>query len=217
MKKVLSLILSISILTSVSNAQTVLDVLKKALDNNAPNQQQKTLKTITIISTTKKLNGGARAMFGGGFGAASRVEIPVTLPPNTVDWYYSFSTTDAGSGGLASGLKLAIQIGNIVSNISTAGIAGVITNGLSQSAVQSLQVPNGSMPINAYLLDYQNVTPFLNKQQFARFENESSERATQSVVRINSIKQGRYYIGLQNISSTSAVNIHIEVVAIVAE
>jgi hypothetical protein len=216
MKKILSLILSISILTSVSNAQNVLDVLKTVLDKSS-NQQPKTLKTVTIVNTTKKLNGGARAMFGGAFGAASRVEIPVSLPDNTVDWYYSFSTTDAGSGGVASGLKLALQIGNIVSNLSTAGIASVVTSGLSQRAVQSLEVPNGSMPINAYLLDAQNVTPFLNKQQFSRYENESSERATQSLVRINSMKQGRYYIGLQNISSSSAVNIHIEVVAIVAE
>jgi hypothetical protein len=216
MKKVLSLILSISILTSVSNAQTVLDVLKKALDNNAPNQQQKTLKTITIISTTKKLNGGARATFGGGFGAASRIQVPVNLPENTVDWYYSFTTTPA-SNNMQQTLRLASQITGIVSSLTPAGIARAFVSGLSQNAVQSLQVPSGSMAINAYLLDAQNVNTFINKQQFTYFENASSQQATQSIVRINDIKQGTYYIGLQNISSMSAVNITLEVVAIVAE
>lgn len=202
---------------SICNGQTVLEILKDVLNKSGNSQPQKTLKTVTLVSTTKKLNGGARAMFGGAFGAASRVEVPVVLPENTVEWYYSFSTSPASTGNLQGGLLLALQLGNVISSLTPAGIATAIVNGLSQKSIQTLQIPSGSIPINAYLLDEQNVNPFLNKTQFSRFINESSERSTQGLMKINTITQGSYFIGLQNISSTSGVIITIEVVAIVAE
>jgi hypothetical protein len=216
MKKVI-LVLFLSFSVSSCFSQDVLDILKKVIGEDSKNTKPKTLNTIKIISTTKKLNGGVRAAFGSGFGATSRVAIPINLPENTVEWYYSFTTTNGGSGGFNNALKLAVQVGSIVSNLSTAGIASIFTRGLSQSAVNSIEVPNGSMAVNTYLLDVEYLNPFIQKKEFSYYESESSLQSTQSLVRINKFTKGKFYLGLQNISSTSAVEVQVEVVAIVAE
>ena len=69
-----------------------------------------------IIRESKKLidsrdiylNGGMRA----GFGGKSRTSIKIDLPPNTVEWYYSFTTTE-GENGTAK-LNLAMQLSRML-------------------------------------------------------------------------------------------------------
>lgn len=66
------------------------------------------------------LNGGMRAEFGG----KSRTSIKVDLPPNTVEWYYSFTTTEGGNG--TENLNLAIQLSRILVDPSGLGYFGSI-------------------------------------------------------------------------------------------
>ena len=64
---------------------------------------ERTSKTI-VQQRSFYLNGGLRASAGG----KSRVVIPFDLPKNTIEWYYSFSTSEGTSG--TKNLNLAIQL-----------------------------------------------------------------------------------------------------------
>ena len=218
--KTLSLTILFVSLFSFSKSQSVGEILKKGLNAIAnENSAPKTIKTVTLVTTTKKLNGTIRGTIGGGMGATSQIQIPVTLPPNTVEWYYSFSTTNGGAGGLKDGLKLGFQLASLVSGLAPAALALTLVKGLSSQDANSIKVPTGYMPANVYLISPSNVNLFMQKKQFTYYESQSSLQATQAMVKVNSddLKQGTFYLGLQNISSTNANYITIEVVALIAE
>lgn len=45
----------------------------------------------------------------------------------------------------------------------------------------------------------------------------SSERSTESMMRVLGLNQGAYYLSLENVSSTSSVFVSVEITALVAE
>ena len=78
-----------------------------------------------IESRSVYLNGGLRASMGG----KSRTSIKVDLPPNTVKWYYSFTTSKGKSG--VKNLELAIQLSGFLADPS--GISTELLSNISAS------------------------------------------------------------------------------------
>ena len=160
-----------------------------------------TYKTVTLVSQTSKyLNSGGRAWVGG----VSRIPIRVDLPANTVEWYYSF-TTSAGESG-TSLLNLAVQIG-----------AYATTGPLGATVAKSLTVPPGSSSVDIWLMPFDQKENFVAKKddKVKIYSDLSDVNTKQDVKMINTLLTGSYYLGLRNPSALEAVNITIEVVALV--
>lgn len=158
------------------------------------------------IKETKKLvesrdiylNGGTRSQFGG----KSRTYIKFDLPPNTVEWYYSFTTTQGQNG--TNNLNLAIQLTSIIADPS----------GVTSDIVSSIKVPEGVAKADIYLIDRENLQPFLNKTAYKHYPEGMAENTKQAVVKVDDIKTGSWFLGIINPSSLNGVNINIEIVAI---
>jgi tetratricopeptide (TPR) repeat protein len=169
--------------------------------------QKKVLKTKQIIEQRSiYLNGGTRATFGG----KSRTYIQIDLPVNTKNWYYSFTTSPGESG--TQNLNLLIQLTSMVADPS----------GITTSALNNVQVPEGSQSIDVYLCDRKNIDKFLNKDDLYggsyTYNMEGSvENTKQGIIEVDDITDGTYFLGLKNPSSLDGVNISIEVVAIIEE
>ncbi|APX99726.1 tetratricopeptide repeat protein [Lacinutrix venerupis] len=156
-----------------------------------------------IESRSIYLNGGLNATFGG----QSRTYLEVDLPPNTVKWYYSFSTKKGKSG--TQNLNLAIQLTGMMSDPS----------GITSSTLSAIKVPDGVASADIYLCDRPNIDKFLSKKDLYggsySYNMEGSAQSTkQAVVEIDDIRTGTVYLGLKNPSTNNGVNISIEVVAI---
>lgn len=150
------------------------------------------------------LNGGMRAALEG----TSRTTIPIRLPKGTVSWYYSFSTSPAGSG--TQNLQLLMQL--------TA--AAIDPSHLGSAALSELSIPPGSAAVDIYLLDQDNVTPFLQKADnnggnFYYKRNGTVTATKQGIVPV-SLVSGPLYLGIKNPSVLDGVDITIEVVALVS-
>jgi hypothetical protein len=186
--------------------RTFILILLFALFIDVKAQVSHTRKEFKTLVQTRSiyLNGGARAAFGG----KSRISIPIYLPENTISWYYSF-TTSPGESGIAN-LNLLTQLSAL-----TLGPAG-----LSRSLLSSLEIPPGSGSVDIYLLDSKNEKLFLSKADqngstFSYFQEGSVENTRDGIVDITHNISGTRYIGLRNPSMMDAVNVSIEVVALV--
>ncbi|MEM6720407.1 MAG: hypothetical protein AAF611_13865 [Bacteroidota bacterium] len=163
-------------------------------------EAQEIVKTRSIY-----LNGGIRSQFGG----KSRTYIKIDLPPNTVKWYYSFSTKKGRSG--VKNLNLALQLSAMIIDPST----------LTSQLASQLQIPSGSSSVDIYLLDRDNKDIFIKKgdnegQELYYYEEGTVKNTKSAIVEIDDINSGTLYLGLKNPSSSSGVNISIEVAAVVA-
>ncbi len=152
------------------------------------------------------LNGGMRTAFGG----KSRTFLKIDLPPNTVQWYYSFSTSKGKSG--IKNLNLALQLSSLFSG----------SGAISSTAMSSIKVPPGSGSIDIYLCDRKNIDLFQDKIDnkggtFYHIIEGTVENTKQAVVQINDVKTNTWYLGIKNPSSLDGINISIEVVAITEE
>jgi len=158
-------------------------------------------KVHQIIETRSiYLNGGLRSQFGGN----SRVYIKIDLPPNTVQWYYSFSTSAGESG--TQNLNLGLQLSSLL----------VDSSGLASSTIE---IPEGSNSIDVYLCDWENIQLFKNKTDndggtFYYMTEGTVQNTRHALVEIDDIRSGSWYLGLKNPSELNGVNVTIEVVAI---
>lgn len=159
---------------------------------------EKTTKTI-IQQRSIYLNGSARGSVGG----KSRVVVPFDLPQNTVECYYSFSTS-AGTSGTKN-LNLALQLSTLL----------VDYTGTTASLMNQVKVPSGSNSIDVYLMNSENQTAFMNGESFLYISKGTIENTKQAVVQIDYVKNGRWHLGLKNPNTWDGVNILIEITAIV--
>ncbi|MGB3151136.1 MAG: hypothetical protein WBB27_10770 [Maribacter sp.] len=168
--------------------------------------ETKIVEKILFQNRSIYLNGGLNASFGG----TSRISIKVDLPLNTVEWYYSFSTSQGKSG--AKNLELGIQLGTLLSDPS----------GLTSTALSGIKVPTGEANADIYLCDNINIKGFIEKYDnyggsYSFYPEGTVQSTKQAVVAIDDIRSGTWYLGIQNPSTSSGLNVNIEVVAIVEE
>jgi hypothetical protein len=157
---------------------------------------------VKLIETTKVLHSGGNSLIGG----TSRIALPIELPKNTVEWYYSFSTT-AGSSG-SSTLNLAVQVAAYAS-----------TGPLGSTVAKGLKVPQGQGEVDVWLMTFESKNAFdsKNDDQIKYFSDLSEISTTQSVKPVTKLTEGKYYLGLRNPSAYESVSVSIEVVVIVKE
>jgi len=173
-----------------------------------------THKSIPIIQQrTFHLNGGNKSTLGGG---KSRVYLQIDLPPNTVEWYYSFTTS--GNENIKQNLNLAVQLTSLIASYYINPASSLLSSsGLTSKAIASISIPAGSHAIDAYLCDEDNIGKFLNKAPFNYQMEGTTENTTQGVISVRNHDSGTWYIGLRNPAMVYSANITIEVVAITEE
>jgi hypothetical protein len=168
-------------------------------------QSQSAYKVVSVISTENfYLNGGTRALLGG----KSRTYLMISLPANTVEWYYAVTSTPNQNQNQSIGL--ATQLIKLVD--PAAGIAA--------NAISSIIAPTGAGVCDVYLMSDQNsVMRYVNKQpgQVSAIMSGSRENFREGVVDIKDALQGTYFLVLRNPSASQGINISIEVAAVVRE
>lgn len=151
------------------------------------------------------LNGGLNATFSTG---RSRLTFPITLPPNTVEWYYSFAATRNRANVQATRDQM-----KLLSTLSKMLGGGVLSIG-----VDMLAQPPGADYCDVYLLPAEHFQAFERKEDTKwRYITEGTRPNVMygNVKVSNCCKQGTFYIGLKNPSNSYGVEVVIEVVAIV--
>lgn len=142
-------------------------------------------------------------------GGKSRIAVPVTLPANTVSWYYSFSATrnSAAVPATKSSMKLFNELTRLINQSGTLAFG---TNALTQ--------PPGANYCDIYVLDENSRTAFLNKNDGNwHYDAEGSRKNLMSgIVQVANVSANNtFYIGIKNPDATYGVSVMIEVVAIV--
>jgi hypothetical protein len=160
-------------------------------------------KVIPIVSKeTFTLNSGGRALLGG----RSRIDLPVELPANTVEWYYAVTTSPEKMPAPSIGLA-----GQLIKLLTPSGMISTV--------MSALVTPSGSGACDVYLIpDQDNLNRFINKRpQFASLMSGSRQNFNQGAVQVRDAVKGSLFLGLRNPSAVSAVQVTIEVCAIVKE
>ena len=158
---------------------------------------------VSIISSRNVyLNSGLVSRIEGN----SRSVIQVDLPSNTIKWYYSFTTSLSKRKTLY--LNLAEQL-----------IALYEDNQNQSDKASHLDVPPGKCGIDIYLLNKNNIQPFLDKADLKggtyTYTLEGTVHNTkQAVVEVAYKNKSTVYLGLKNPGNFLGANIIIEVVAI---
>jgi len=154
-------------------------------------------QTICVNSITS-LNGSTRKV------------IPIHLPPNTVKWYYSYSAFRNKQD-----LERVSSNFNLLSKLSYL----VDQSGTTSSALTILGKPPGNDYCDVFLLNSPNeVKSFEEKSSFQYNRQGSREGLVSGVIDIddNSKLNDWQYIGLRNNDINNAVNVLLQVVAIVS-
>lgn len=141
-------------------------------------------------------------------GSTRRV-IPIKLPENTVRWHYSFSASrnKVETDRVSSTFNLLSKLSYLIDQTGT-----------TSSALSILGSPPGTDFCDVFLLmSAKEVAPFENKAAFSFHRQGTREGFVSGVVDISDPKMltGWQYIGLRNNDFNDAVNVQIQVVAIV--
>lgn len=145
-------------------------------------------------------------------GGKSRIIVPVSLPQNTVEWYYIVSAYRDPEvvEGTKSSFNLLGQIAGLITQ----------TNGIN-FAINLLTFPPGADYCDVYLLDLTNQQYFLQKADlkpegtFRYILQGSRSNIKSGAVRIDCCLEGQWYLGIKNPDSYHGESVIIEAVAIV--
>lgn len=168
--------------------------------------EQKERKVVQVLTPqTFYLNGGTRATFGG----KSRTWFIIPLPSNTVEWYYSFTTTKNENSSSTIGL-----LSQLTRLYDPTGMTAIATN--------SILTPSGAGVCDIYLMDRKNAEAFYEKVDnwggaFNYQGIGSRENFKNGTIQIKDNPTGNWCLGFKNPSATEGISITFEVVAIVEE
>lgn len=138
----------------------------------------------------------------------SRTVIPVSLPANTVSWYYEFSAFRDPAQLQAAQAKFSL-----VADLSRL----VDKTGTLQFAINALTTPPGGNICNVYLMpNAQQSDLFEAKQEFTYLREGTRSSLTSAVVPITPTNSTAY-LGLYNPDNLNGIHYAIEVVAVVEE
>ena len=194
-------------LKSNSVKKSLLAYSLTALCIHAAAQSPKSIrKVVPLDKESVALNGGIRSSFGG----KSRILIPIDLPPNTIEWYFNFSTTPVKRPAVA--LNLVPQLTKLLDP----------TDGVLSLAASAILTPTGTHVCDIYLMNEANANAFIAKMDekgrpVMCIESAKRVNIRNGVVQIKDAKTGRWFLGLRNPSADEGIVINIEVAAIVEE
>ncbi|XLS29466.1 hypothetical protein ACJD0Z_01275 [Flavobacteriaceae bacterium M23B6Z8] len=165
-------------------------------------------KTEKIASLQKEkfyLNSRSNALIKGG---KNRIIFPVTLPENTIEWFYVFT---------ASRDETDIQ-----NTLKTFDLAGSLTRFIDQdkslqNAVASLNTPPGADICDIYLMNEANARLFMNKEDFEYNLEASRENYKSGIVEVSKPSNKTMFLGINNPDNIYGIHVSFEIVAIVRE
>lgn len=181
---------------------------------NAQSTNKYTFKAVQVEKATLKLNGSLNAFASG----KSKAFVEVVLPPNTIEWYFSFSTRrdQQAEKQMANAIDLTAKVSSLILAIPTAG-ASTAFNGLTEAAIKSVAIPNGEVPINIYAFDAVNASLFKQKQNATPVIGSYNESQISGSSLIRDVNKQLYYIAVDNPNVRSGVLVDIEVTALVRD
>jgi len=141
----------------------------------------------------------------------TRTALPVTLPPNTVEWYYRFSASRE-QGDVDRVRKSAGLVVELLAGLATGGASSILPSDLSTMLLK----PPGANNCDIYLLDQKNYSPFISKAQFTSIGDGTRENFKSGNVRVTCCPSGQYYLGIRNSDSMHGIHVFLDVVAITA-
>ena len=170
-------------------------------------------KIYTTVQVCEKqefyVNSGSNATF---YGGKSRVSLPVSLPPSTVEWYYRFSASREQAD-----VAQVQQIAGLFTELGTALLSGgsstLLASG-SQGLLSSLTKPPGANICDIILLDHTNKALFEAKTEYQYFPAASRENFKSGNVRVDCCNTGQWYLGIRNPDNMYGIHVFLDVVAI---
>jgi hypothetical protein len=172
--------------------------------------KKKKYKTVTIQApSTYYINSTSNEDFKGG---KSRIVIPVSVPPNTMEWYYVVSATRDENE-----IKKTMQQFRLLGDLNKV-ISGINpTTKALNIAMDLITRPPGGDHCDVYLTDAGNRDLFASKKAFTYSSQGSRENVTSAAVKVNCCNKGQFYLAVRNMDGFHGIHIGIEVVAIVLE
>jgi len=161
------------------------------------------LQVVQVITPqTFYLNSVARAKFDG----KAKTCLNIQLPPNTVEWYYSFTTSTNDNPKVS--LDLFPQLTKLCN-----------PTGATNIAANAILTPSGSAVCNIYLMDKQHGNLFMtndiiNPDMYNA--NASRQNFKNGTVQIRDVLAGDWCLCFKNSNLTEGLTIIVEVVAIVS-
>jgi hypothetical protein len=154
-----------------------------------------------VTSHSFFLKGGSRAIIGN----SSRQVLQIELPANTVEWYYTITTTTSRKQSLNS--DLTEQLDKLL----------VPDLGITSNASSSIAVPHGSGICDVYVMTNPNeVNKYVNKRPAASFlMNDSRQNYISGLIQVKDFLYGSCFLVLRNPSASQGLNVTAEVTAIV--
>ncbi len=173
-------------------------------------------KAVMVTETRIALNGTLNSSMGGN----CKTVIEVPLPPNTIEWYYTFTTArnEQSDNRLNRFIGLTTKVASLLASSYAAG-ASVKFEGLAENAIKAMVIPQGAIAVNAYVVDANNSQLFLNGQQFNSYIGGTHMQSVSgsSLIKLNQYSPRLLYIALYNPNVTSGVLIDVEVTATVLD
>lgn len=175
-----------------------------------PNYSQTYKKIRRVVPVIESQNFYLNGATKGAFGGNSRSSLLISLPKNTIEWYYIISTTPNESNNV--NLNLVSQLTRLIDN-----------SGMTAKISSSLFAPTGNGgACDIYLMNRSNKDDFIRKAEmnggnFYYQAEGSRESFLKGAVQVKGITIGDWYLGFRNRSISNGVNVNIEVAAIVEE
>ncbi|GGH76971.1 hypothetical protein [Phaeocystidibacter marisrubri] len=144
------------------------------------------------------LNNSTRAAIGTG---DNRTYLALSLPENTIEWYYAFRAVKESS---SESLNLFSQL-----------IEALEPSGISSSLFNSMTVPEGNVRCNIYVTDESNAIQFSKHLASSHWTTGTRENYSQGIVRINDPIQPTLYLCFENPNVWEGLTLYVEVTALV--
>jgi tetratricopeptide (TPR) repeat protein len=139
-----------------------------------------------------------------------RTYFEIQLPPNTIQWFYSYTTFFPDETAKKSNLEF--QLKKIVDSSNN--------NIIKAKSISSIKTPKGSTPISVYLMknktSAESIVESVSfiKGDFKYTEQGTSLEKAEGFLKIDEITSGKLYLSFVNLNKKKGINISVEVVAI---
>ncbi|AIY12848.1 hypothetical protein [Cellulophaga baltica] len=165
---------------------------------------KKKLESVSIQNEKFYLNSTSNALLKGG---KNRIIMHVSLPKNTVEWYYVFSASR--------------EENDIKNTLSSFNFASQLTKFIKedneiQSAVSNLNPPPGANICDIYVINSdKDAELFKEKEDFKSNLEGTRENFKSGIVKVSTTDKS--YLGIRNPDNIYGIHIAIEIIALVAK
>ncbi len=182
--------------------------IKETATNESGEIEIKEVKYETVVLPVQQffLNSKSNETWKGG---KTNTVYPVTLPENTVEWYYEFTSSRVKSEMEDNSMKFSIaaQLGSLVDK-----------TGILKTSVDLLKPVPGANICNIYLLDYNEYRNFSEGKVFKHFPIGTRTNYKSGIVQIRNLNTLKNpIIGIKNPDSFHGIHVSVQVVAIVSK